>query len=226
MIKHIIRPYIAKRQAEINFLNRARLKNKDISLICSNCIGGIIYHSLGLRFNSPFINLYMTGEDYIKALENWQDFLGTEIVEDTTEIKPYPIGVGYLGIKVHFLHYAMFDEAIEKWNRRKVRVKADNIAFMFDYAGGDMSLLERFDRLPFEHKVVFTADKCPNIKSAVCLKGYKNYCRLCRLYKKFTKKNWSPNIWMMQNRITGKRFIDQFDYVSWFNSISSESDEC
>lgn len=27
---------------------------------------------------------------------------------------------------------------------------------------------------------------------------------------------------MTQNLITGKRFIDQFDYVSWFNSIAED----
>ena len=137
MIKRIIKSYVTKKQREIDSSNRIRLKNKDISLICSNCAGGIIYHWLGLRFNSPFINLFMTGEDYIKALENWEDFLNAEIVEDTTGDETYPVGIGYLGIKIHFMHYVAFDEAIEKWNQRKVRINSDNIAFMFtNYAGG------------------------------------------------------------------------------------------
>ena len=137
MIKRIVKSHVTKKQNEINSANRARLKNKDVSLICSNCAGGIIYHWLGLRFNSPFINLYMTGEDYIKALENWQEFLNTEIVEEQSSGKSYPVGVGYLGVKIHFLHYSTFDEAIEKWNRRKARVDPGNMALMFtNYAGG------------------------------------------------------------------------------------------
>ena len=137
LIKRQIRSHILKKQDEINTSNRTRLNNKDISLICSNCAGGIIYHWLRLKFNSPFINLYMTGEDYIKALENWQDFLNAEIVEDKSSDESYPVGIGYLGIKVHFLHYATFDEAIEKWNRRKARINPDNIVFMYtNYAGG------------------------------------------------------------------------------------------
>ena len=136
-IKKRIELHLEKKQNEINSANRARLKNKDVTLICSNCAGGIIYHWLGLRFNSPFVNLYMTGEDYIKALENWQDFLNTEIVEDTNADKIYPVGIGHLGVKIHFMHYATFDEAIEKWNQRKARINPDNTAFMFtNYARG------------------------------------------------------------------------------------------
>ena len=83
-------------------------------------------------------------------------------------------------------------------------------------------LLERFDKLPFKHKVVFTAEKYPGIKSAVYLKGFKRFSKLYRKYK----ENGVPNIWMTHNLITGKRFIDQFDYVSWFNSITEdEKDE-
>ena len=136
-VKKKARSHLEKRQNEINFTNRARLKNKDISLICSNCAGGILYHWLGLKFNSPFINLFMTGEDYITALENWQDFLNAEIVEDTSGGETYPVGIGYLGIKLHFMHYVTFDEAINKWKRRKARISSDNIAFMYtNYAGG------------------------------------------------------------------------------------------
>lgn len=136
MIKRIVTSYVTKRQNKINISNRTRLKNKDVSLICSNCAGGIIYHWLGLKFNSPFINLYMTGKDYIKALENWEKFLNAEIVEDTGSDETYPVGIGYLGIKVHFMHYAAFDKAIEKWNQRKARINSDNIAFMYtNYAG-------------------------------------------------------------------------------------------
>ena len=137
LIKRQIKTHLEKKQNEIDSSNRAKLKNKDISLICSNCAGGIIYHWLGLKFNSPFINLYMTGEDYIKALENWQDFLNAKIVEDTSADETYPVGIGYSDIKIHFMHYHTFEEAIEKWNRRKARVNSDNIAFMYtNYAGG------------------------------------------------------------------------------------------
>lgn len=52
----------------INRRYRKRLKNTNVTLITSNCAGGIIYHWLGLKFNSPFINLWLTNDDYIRAL--------------------------------------------------------------------------------------------------------------------------------------------------------------
>lgn len=42
------------------------LKNKEVSFLCPNCIGGILFHDLGLRFLSPTVNLMMTQTDFVK----------------------------------------------------------------------------------------------------------------------------------------------------------------
>ena len=44
--------------------------------------GGVLYHWLGLKFNSPFINLFMSNNDFLFAMENFDDFLRTPIIED------------------------------------------------------------------------------------------------------------------------------------------------
>lgn len=36
---------------------RKKLLKKNITIISNNCTGGFVYHDLGLRFNSPTINL-------------------------------------------------------------------------------------------------------------------------------------------------------------------------
>ena len=72
--------YISFVQKIFNKVNRKKLKNKDFTLVTSNCTGGILYHWLGLKFRSPFINLYMSNEDYIKALENFELFLSTPMI--------------------------------------------------------------------------------------------------------------------------------------------------
>ena len=36
---------------------KKRLENKDFSLLVGNCLGGYVYHQLGLPFTSPTINL-------------------------------------------------------------------------------------------------------------------------------------------------------------------------
>lgn len=84
----------------INRRYRKRLKNTNVTLITSNCAGGIIYHWLGLKFNSPFINLWLTNDDYIRALENFDDFINTPILECKTENVDYPVGIGWGGIKI------------------------------------------------------------------------------------------------------------------------------
>ena len=219
-MKSFLKEYLSKRHEIINSDNRSRLVNRNLTLICSNCMGGILYHWLGMRFNSPFINCYLTNNDYVLMLEHWKDFLNADLVEDDSGDESYPVGKGYLGIRIHFLHYTTFAEAIEKWNERKTRIDMHKTVFMFtDYADsrGGYSLLERFDRLPFKYKVVFTGEKYPKLQSAVHLKGYKNFSGI---FRKLVRQ--VPNIWMTQNYITGKRFIDQFDYVSWFNTVSEE----
>ena len=49
-----------------NFFNRIRLKNTDVTLIASNCNGCCILHDLGLKFNSPFVNLWVEPSDFIR----------------------------------------------------------------------------------------------------------------------------------------------------------------
>lgn len=126
----IISDFIKSRQEHINKQYRERLIQTDFSLICSNCFGGIFYHWLGIRFNTPFINLWLNNDDFIKAIANWPAFLSHPIIEDKNSIEPYPVGIGLSGIKIYFQHYSCFDEAIEKWERRKTRINRSKTVFM------------------------------------------------------------------------------------------------
>ena len=56
--------------ARLNKRNRARFHNPDVSILSMNCIGGVLAHDLGIRFNSPTVNLYMRAEDFIRFCEN------------------------------------------------------------------------------------------------------------------------------------------------------------
>lgn len=105
------------------------------------------------------------------------------------------------------MHYPDFSSAIRKWNERKSRMETDpdKIGFMLTNWEEDESILERFDKLPFKHKVAFAYKPYPNLKSVVYLRG-------------FEKAVGSKNIYATQ-KITGERYIDQFDYVSFINSL-------
>lgn len=196
-------------QNRINKRNQKRLKNLEPCLVCSNCTGGFIYHWLGLRFNSPFINLYLTPEDFIIALENWDEFISCPISEINTDYQ-YPVGqvvIGGVKIKIHFMHYPDFSTALKKWNERKKRMvtAVDKIGFMLTNWEEDESLLQRFENLPFKHKVAFADKSFPYLKSVFTLKGFEDNIGSKNIYATY--------------RITGERYIDQFDYVSFINSL-------
>ena len=107
-----------KLQDHINQRNQKRLTNSTPTIIASNCTGGFLYHWLGLEFRSPFINLYMTPEDFLTAMENFEDFINTPIRECENNDHDYPVGIGAYEKKIHFMHYPSFDSAVTTWNRR------------------------------------------------------------------------------------------------------------
>ena len=122
----------------INNRNKKRLINFTPTLICSNCTGGFIYHWLGLKFNSPFINLYLKDSDFVKALNNWDAFLNYDIREDLNSGKTYPVGISYDGIRIHFMHYNSFSQAVAIWNKRKLRIDPNNTGVMLTNWGGQI----------------------------------------------------------------------------------------
>ena len=193
-------------RGRINQRNRKRLKNKEVTILSSNCTGGILSHDLGLQFRSPTVNLYMKCDDFVRFCENLDYYLNKdfeecrdpEIIEDRT----YPIG--YLDdLTVYFVHYRSFEEAVQKWNERKKRIRWDNIFILHtDREGCSEEMKDRFEKLPYP-KVLFT--HLPNEKHPSCfyLKGY--------------EEQDCVGIITDHNTMDGKRPVDQFDYVAWLN---------
>ena len=81
---------IKGRQA-IDRRNRKRIRNTDVSIIASNCNGGIISHDLGLQFRSPFVNLWIEPGDFVKLLSNLEEYLQCDLVFITAGDIPYPV---------------------------------------------------------------------------------------------------------------------------------------
>lgn len=206
----IRRLYCNVRESLRNAMLRQRLSNFTPTLICSNCTGGFIYHWLGLEFRSPFINLSMTNEDFVTALEDFDKFISTPLIEDMVTPCDCPYGIGYGGTRVCFVHYKTWKEAIEKWEARKRRIDMDNMAIMLcdirpdDGHGSQRRLIERFEKLPFKHKIVFSDHEYPEFPSVVYLPRWKRNV---------------DGIYRSINSITGRRPIDDFDFVGYINSI-------
>lgn len=198
-----------QRQWYIDF-QRRRLKNSDVTIISSNCNGGVISSDLGMQFRSPFINLFIKASDYVKILSDLKGYLDEELrfVKELDPIYgdvPYP--TAYLrDAKIYFMHYASEDEARNAWNRRKKRINWDNLYVIFtDRSGCTMQDLKDFDALPYEHKIVFTHVPHPEIKCSYYIKGYEN-----------EEKVGIMSEWQ-DTRKPIKKVYNQFDFVGWFN---------
>lgn len=183
---------------------RRRLKNENFSIICSNCIGGIIYNRLGKQFLSPTINLWMHQGDFIKFVLDLKGYLAEELVFIKSEYD-YPVAQ-LRDIQIFFAHYHSKSEAREIWNRRKERINYENLyIIMYDRDGVTREDLLKLKEVPCRGRIVLSEH--PRSYEGI------NYI-----------KTLIPT-----DRPNGKQFVDaddfgiktfekQFDFVRWLNN--------
>lgn len=186
------------------YYQRLRLKNKDFSLLASNCNGGCICHDLNQQFRSPFVNLYLTAPDFVRLLESPREYLESSLEFCENTGKNYPVAK-LKDVTVYFMHYKNAEEASDAWQRRVDRINWDNLfVLMSDQDGCTDEIMRRFDALPYRNKVVFTHVPRPEISSAVYIPGFED-------------KPCVGNCDGFVDRRSGKKYFDAFDYVKWFN---------
>lgn len=178
---------------------RNKNKEKNITIISSNCIGGCIYNDLGLKFNSPTINLFFEANNYIKFCQNLKYYLNTELIESKDTKATYPIGI-LDDIKIHFLHYSNFFEAKEKWDSRKKRVNYEKLFFiMTDRDQCNDIHVTQFLNLPYKNKVFFSS-KNTNINNKFFI-----YC--------YAEKG----DFISQDFPTFRKYEKYIDIIDWIN---------
>lgn len=106
-IKKIKQKYRSILRSSRDKENRNRLRNENITIISANCVGGVIYHDLGLKFNSPTVNLYFNASDYVKFVSNLTYYLQCELKEIDSEFD-YPCALCG-DIVLHMVHYQNFE---------------------------------------------------------------------------------------------------------------------
>lgn len=141
---------------------RKRLKNKDFSILCSNCIGGVIYHRLGLQFRSPTVNLWMRQKDFITLAHNLKEYQYEPLEFIHTEFD-YP--VAKLGsITIYFNHSQSQEEAQNEWQRRMKRLNFDNLfLIMYDQEDIVEEDILSLDQIPCKGKMVISEKFYPHI---------------------------------------------------------------
>ena len=185
---------------------KKKLRNPDPTILANNCIGTFIYNNLGLKFNSPTVNLSMNSYDFLAFAANLEGYLNAQLIEE--ESSSYPIGsLEYKGKKIliHFVHYESFDDARKKWYERAARINLQNtyVIMCVDYKHRKSMAL--FDKLPYEHKMYIGGR---NLTRSHCFVKSKPY----------SKRKVKPGIILKyKSRYSAKRWMDDIDYVSFLN---------
>lgn len=184
-------------------IKRLRLKNNNPTIISSNCNGAYILHDLGLKFNTPTVNLFFEPKGFIRFVKYLDRYLLADVVEVDSHFR-FPVGK-LDDIYLYFMHYSSFEEAVSKWNERKGRVNKDNIFIMMTERNGcTYDDIKEFDSLPYKKKVIFTQKPYNEFESAVYIKGFEDKEEIGVL------SDWKPGFWK-------RRYLDDFDYLSFLN---------
>ena len=147
---------------------RNRITNKDFTLIARDCVGGILYHQLGLKFLSPTINLFFIPEEFNYFCLNLKEYIAGELVELVDNDTPYPIGLIYpvkgasitRPVRVDFMHYDSFEQAKNKWNVRKQRINWNNLFVLSTFcyepeiATLTPQLIEDWNKIPYKKAMI------------------------------------------------------------------------
>jgi len=188
---------------------RQRLTNTSFTLLTPNCLGGILYHDLGLRFQSPTINLMMTQTDFLKFVFNLQAYKkgAFHFLEHSVEECPLAIlsSDGVDDITINFTHYKDDENSERKWHERFERINYDNIFILLQERDGITKKdIIKLSNLKVRGIVVFTCNQYDDIPYSVYMDKYHMDGEVGNILK--------------QNHFTGKReYENYFDFVRWFN---------
>lgn len=188
-------------------LMRKRIKNLTPTFLTPNCMGGLLFHDLGLRFCSPTVNTMLYQTDFVKFVIGLDDYLSYEL--EFFNHPEYTFPCAHLGdITIHFTHYKTEEEARSKWLERSKRIDKENIfVTCAERDGLTKEDILKLGNIKVRGLMVFTYNDYPDIPYAVQIKKYKNQGEVGNVLRKTV--------------INGAREYEQyFDFVKWFNEAN------
>lgn len=186
---------------------RSELKKTGMTFLCPSCIGGELFHDLGLRFCSPTINLMMLQTDFVKFVKDFDEYMNAEF--EFFDHPEYSFPCARLkDITIHFTHYNTKEEAIEKWNSRAKRIDKDNMfIFCSERDGITREEIESLGELNVRGIVVFTAHDYSDIPYTLYIPKFEKYGEV----KNIQKVNYPSE---------KRNYEKYFDFVKWFNEAN------
>ena len=172
------------------------------SIVCNNCLGGVLSNNYNIQFCSPFVNLWIPIPHYIEICENIYNLKDFSLSDITPRDNKYPIGLLNGKWTIHFMHYKTFDEAKNKWMDRINRIDYTKLYFILVETSCTIDDLLSFDKLPFNKKIALVQNPHKKIKSTFHVKGYAG--------GKNGEILWPSHIW-------GTCLYDQFDWLNFLD---------
>lgn len=189
---------------------RRQLHNSDVTFLVPNCIGGILFHDLGLQFRSPTVNLMMTQTDFVRFVLNLKDYLAQEL--EFFKHPEYVCPCAHLAdVDVHFTHYDTEEAAAKKWHERIGRINWDNLfVFCEERDGLTEQEMRALSAVPAKGIVVFTANRYDDIPYALQIAEYQQAGEVGNILK---RSYWNDS----------REYEKYFDFVKWFNEADGKN---
>lgn len=184
------------------FIERLRYIRRGLkrTVLCNNCLAGMIYNDYRLQFCSPFINLMIPTMHYIEILKEIEHISKWGFVDISSSRYKYPVGLLNSKWEVHFMHYNSYEEATTKWFERVARMDMNNLyVILVETHSCRIEDLVEFDKLSFRNKIALTSRDYSHIKSLYKLRDYDGQNTNGEIF-------WPSNRW-------GTRKYEQYNWL-------------
>ena len=195
-------------------------KNKDFTLIARDCIGGVLYHQLGLKFLTPTINLFLNPEDFNYFCLHLKDYIEGEMEQYQDDKVTYPVAILSPNkassfskkIRVDFMHYNTYQEAKDKWEERKRRINYDNLyvissfCYPIELTYYSKELVKNWNKIKYK-KMVFVDQKY-GFKGEYIIK------------KPLECEDYAWLLYTPDSSLPWRRVFNEYDFITFLNKKS------
>ena len=114
-----------------NWEQYLEIQKSNLSIICNNCAGGILYNTLGLECLSPCKNLAIPDDSFLKLISDLERYMSLELKFKRWQIDPhskkeFPV-MKLDDIEIWCNHDVSVTDAENNWSRRKQKINFGNI---------------------------------------------------------------------------------------------------
>lgn len=127
------------------------LKITEVTFISNNCTGGHIENDIYGAYTSPFVNMILYPESYVKLANNFDYYVTRQpVVRQFSKLTGFDTSypVVYLDdVEVHYIHYSINDPVIQIFNERLKRLRPQKCFIPVERDGFTMWHFEQINDL-------------------------------------------------------------------------------